>query len=72
MLVWPGYRSNQFGQFVNSATYKRAKDAYAQSLYGNGIKPTDIMQGQVADCWMISPAAELALYPQRVKNAFIN
>jgi hypothetical protein len=39
-------------------------------LFGNNIQPSDVIQGHLGNCWLISAMACIAAYPQVVENLF--
>lgn len=36
----------------------------------NGIAPTDVSQGEIGDCWVLSAIQALAEWPDRVTKIF--
>ena len=59
---------------MTKTTWKRAKDAYAgKSLFGTtGIRPADIRQGSIGNCWFMAAASAIAEYPGRMEKVFLN
>ena len=51
------------------AKWKRAKYAFeGKSLFGStGIRPADIRQGSIGNCWFMSAASAIAEYPGRME-----
>ena len=49
-------------------------DAFAdKSLFGStGIRPADIRQGSIGNCWFMSAASAIAEYPGRMEKVFLN
>mmetsp|Transcript_144115 Transcript_144115/g.268472 ORF Transcript_144115/g.268472 Transcript_144115/m.268472 type:complete len:557 (+) Transcript_144115:67-1737(+) len=41
-------------------------------LFKNGIKPSDVIQGYVGDCWLLAAMAALAENPETIKALFID
>ena len=52
----------------------RAMDAFGdKSLFGTtGIRPADIRQGSIGNCWFMSAASAIAEYPGRMEKIFLN
>lgn len=43
------------------------------TLFGNeGIRPQDIRQGEIGNCWFLSGITALAEYPGRIEKSFLN
>jgi hypothetical protein len=43
------------------------------SLFGSkGIRPQDIRQGEIGNCWYLSSITALAEYPGRIEGSFLN
>ena len=43
------------------------------TLFGNqGIRPQDIRQGEIGNCWFLSSITALAEYPGRIESTFLN
>ena len=36
----------------------------------DGIRPQDVLQGDLGDCWLMSALASLAEYPQQIRKLF--
>jgi hypothetical protein len=44
-----------------------------KSLFGSQyIKPTDVRQGEIGNCWFISSMAAMAEYPGRIEKMYLN
>lgn len=62
---------------METAKWKRISKVYkpnkGYSLFGdNGVKPNDIKQGELGNCWILSAAGSMAEIPERLENVFIN
>ena len=59
---------------MTSTTWTRAKSAFAgKSLFGTtGIRPADIRQGSIGNCWFMAAASAVAEYPGRMEKVFLN
>lgn len=59
--------------WVKAKGQKRLQDVYPNSsLWGNeGIRPYDIKQGQIGNCWLISSIAAVAEVPSRIQKIFL-
>ena len=60
-----------------SAKWARLKDVFpaddGYSLWGTeGVRPADIKQGQIGNCWFLSGAAAVAEKPDRLQKVFLN
>ena len=60
-----------------SAKWSRLKDKFpadnGYSLWGSeGVRPGDIKQGQMGNCWFLSGAAAVAERPERLQKVFLN
>lgn len=60
-----------------SANWSRLKDVFpakdGYSLWGSeGVRPDDIKQGQIGNCWFLSGAAAVAEQPERLQSVFLN
>lgn len=53
--------------------WRRASDVYGKGKFKiyDEISPTDIVQGQLGDCYFLSAVSSLAEKPERVKNIFL-
>ncbi|EDQ89661.1 uncharacterized protein MONBRDRAFT_8020 [Monosiga brevicollis MX1] len=40
-------------------------------LFEGGIRPDDIIQGQLGDCWLLSALSSMAEYPEAIRNCFV-
>ena len=49
-------------------------DAFeGKSLFGStGIRPADIRQGSIGNCWFMAAASAIAEYPGRMEKIFLN
>ena len=48
-------------------------DSEKHSLFGElGIRPQDVRQGLLADCWIMSAASALSEHPGRLEQVFLN
>ena len=48
-------------------------DSEEHSLFGEqGIRPQDVRQGALADCWIMSAASALSEHPGRLEQVFLN
>lgn len=71
MVRWNDLPSNaNFGSIASSAQFFRLKDKISTDVYGNDVSEFDIMQGQISDCFYISPSGENAMYDDRIKRIF--
>ena len=54
--------------------WKRASQVFPEaSLFGkNGVRPEDMVQGFIGNCWFISGVAALAEFPGRIEKLFLN
>ena len=56
--------------------WHRIKDQYdpaEYSLFGSqGIRPEDIFQGSIGNCWLMSALSSIAEKPNRVEKLFVN
>ena len=61
-------------ELLNITKWTRAKDAYAgNSLFGStGIRPADIRQGSIGNCWFLSAISALSEVPGRIERVFVN
>ena len=59
---------------METTEWKRAKYAFKdKSLFGTtGIRPADIRQGSIGNCWFMSAASAIAEYPGRMEKVFLN
>ena len=55
-------------------SWGRAKDVFGNhSLFGDdGIKPSDVRQGFIGNCWFLAAASGLAEVPGRLENVWVN
>ena len=57
----------------NTVTWKRAYDAMPnKTLFGSGISPDDINQGNLGDCWFLAAASSIAEFQGRMEKVFLN
>lgn len=47
------------------------KDNMLHKLFSNGITATDICQGALGDCWLLSALAALSEYPNKIQDVFL-
>ena len=79
-LYWADHESEtEFVQYLpDNITWSRvsARQYGIQSLWGPGgeaaINPTDLNQGGVGNCWIISAISAIAEVPGRVTNLMLN
>lgn len=60
---------------ANNSEWKRIKDQFADghSLFGSGgITPTDVIQGDLGNCWFLSAIGSLAEWPGKIEQLFLN
>jgi calpain-15 len=44
-----------------------------RTLFGSeGVKPTDVRQGEIGNCWFLSSMTALAEYPGRIESMYLN
>lgn len=66
-----GTSSDTEAERFASASWIRLSDIFkgqSISLYGTGINPLDIEQGELGNCYFLSVASSLAQYPARIKR----
>jgi hypothetical protein len=73
--AWSVYKSATTAAAAINIDHPAAESAYAPvngTLFGgNGPVYTDVEQGDVGDCWLLSSLAEVAArYPQDIRNMF--
>lgn len=69
MIRWndrPGGYS--LSSYATSCTYNRLRNIGASSLFSTEVTNFDITQGQLADCFWISPTAENGAKASRIMN----
>ena len=59
---------------ANKDTWTRISDKFMNnSLFGTEyIRPEDIRQGEIGNCWFLSGITALAEYPGRIESSFLN
>ena len=64
----------KYPKHLSTTTWKRAKYEFAdKSLFGStGIRPADVRQGSIGNCWFMSAASAIAEYPGRMEQIFLN
>jgi calpain-15 len=77
--AWHGKSAAQLDKEVEWQTSKQifniADDAEAedkQKLFEDKIEPSDVAQGQLGNCWLISAIACLAEFPGAIQNCFLS
>ena len=60
--------------FEDRITWRRLKDQFPRNKFWgtDGIKPTDIKQGELGNCWFLVAASALAEKPKRLEKIFLN
>jgi Calpain family cysteine protease len=76
LVVWKGYERTDSAALTSYLSYIRSykrpsEIETAPSIWGLTVDRDDIDQGSVGDCYMVSVAASLAEYPERVKKLFM-
>eukprot|EP00043_Microstomoeca_roanoka_P001734 m.34291 g.34291 ORF g.34291 m.34291 type:complete len:504 (-) comp11000_c0_seq1:80-1591(-) len=62
------YREQKAQHSSSTAPAERPQHFY---LFEDGIKPDDIVQGGVGDCWLLAALASLAEYPEAIRHIFV-
>ena len=58
--------------WYNSIKWQRISDLFADPVLFGANGPTDAIQGQISDCWVISALDAVAAWsPQTIYNAFL-
>ena len=73
-ILWKDAEETFTGFTEESSVWKRASEAYPKStLWGTkGIRPQDMSQGSIGNCWFISAASALAEEKGRMESVFLN
>lgn len=69
-----GTAQNMVPDKFKTAIWHRLTDIYKGkeiSLFGKGVSPNDIEQGELGNCYFLAVAACLAQYPSRLKRLFL-
>ena len=61
-------------EHLTSTKWTRAMDAFeGKTLFGStGIRPADIRQGSIGNCWFMAAASAISEYPGRMERIFLN
>ena len=76
-LYWSDYpseRTPQINDFERRITWLRLKDEFPDSKFWgtDGIKPADVKQGELGNCWFMVAASAIAEKPRRLEKIFLN
>jgi hypothetical protein len=72
MVWWPSHPRKDELTFRNFHVAGFQGPSEDDSLWGSqGVKPLDIVQGDVGDCYFLASSAALAEKPQRIKDIFV-
>lgn len=69
-----GTSSSNEAQRFETAQWIRLSELFkgqTYNLFGPGVSPLDIEQGELGNCYFLSVASSLAQYPSRVKRLFL-
>lgn len=68
--VSPAKRNIRKQPFWDAIEWRSAADFSPNTNAFKEIKPTDIHQGSLGDCWLLCSISALAEYPERIKKLF--
>jgi len=72
-LLWAGYGEKVDFKLDNMAWTRMSEKYPNNSLFGStGIKPADIIQGSLGNCWFLAACSALAEKPGRLEKIFLN
>lgn len=73
MVYWTDFPYNSLNTAYNkSYTWDRVRNRISNAtLFGSGITPNGVFQGQVGDCYFLASCSAAAEYPARIQQSFV-